>query len=578
MKDGKCFNASVYNKYQQRVRSNVKLSPTDIYYSLQGAVVSIFARTPLGDDAYAEKIGTGFFVASDRILTAASVVLYDDSQGEREPPTNAGVDIVRAQSFFVRVQNVRNKGDAYFYTAILKYVSPSFDVAMLEVLPPIDKCTPSINAHSVLKFADSRCTAIGEKVYTMGDYLNHEAIGIVEGTVLDNVYNDPRTFHDNDGNWNRNFWGFEAVLSDMEIREGNIGGPLLNEYGRVVGLISGADQDNEWVDPSDNVERYPVDFFHGYSRVVAVSEHVLRPIVETFLAGPADEKYGCRLQLVRDPLGNFYRFIYGYLGVTAYEAFGPKYLELVPNSKYRRQRGYILLGVQDTVVANGVPGYVSPLDPGTGPFPNIYNPHNSDPISPDNELYLLTSINGNPLGVGDGQVTFTTVTRLHCKGDVVEIHYRLGSEDFGKSHAVQVQLQELPQSSDFPPNFWRSDPVSRGLKKNDAQRAVLERSLGGKKVLDILLKLAGKAQSIFKFIDDHALEILDDNGDGEVTIAEGLSNALELGSAIVSAIGNDGLPTSAESAADLVLDAAEGMIPEQPASEQPDSEQPTSAQ
>lgn len=548
MKDGKCFGAHVYENYQARSRSTVKLPPTDVYYPNRGAVVSIY--TQIEDVLFftKTKLGSGFFVAPDIIVTAASVVLINGNEQTRTPPPYQGVDIIRANKFYVRVQNVRNKGDSYFYDARLLYVSPSFDVAMLEVIPPIDKCTPGISPHPILKFANSRNTAIGEMVYVMGDYLNHESTGISQGIVIDNVYNDPRLL-DIDEN-NVNFWGFEAVVTDIDIRKGDIGGPLFNEYGRVIGIISGLDMFYEGYFQMEYDSDWP--YLHT-KRAVAVAEHVVQPIIETFLCGPADEKTGCRLELIRDPLGNFYRFTYGFLGINAYEAFGPQHLALVPNSKYRRQRGFIYM--------NGEAG--SPLDPVNGPFPNPWNGGDFDPTQ--QEMYLLTSINGNPLGVGEGQLCFTTITRLHCPGATIEIHYRLGSENFGKSHFINLTLAEFPQQFDSPPGFNDYIQTARSKKQDTTERglSLVHQAFGGRNMVKDLSKLAQNAKKIVQFLKEHGVEILDENKDGKVSFVEGVSNALELGSAALSAVASDGVPTTVDGAVDLVLSAASTMIPEE---------------
>ena len=325
MKSGKCFGNSVYSKFQQRNASAVKLTATDIYYSLYPAVVSIFSTfpvdtgvNPLTDVVY--QTGSGFFVAGDLIVTAASVVFLKDQA--RDPATFSGVELARAQTYRVRVQNAAQTGDAYFYDAKLRYVSPSFDLALLEVCPPIDDCTPSLGTHPVLHWGDSRCLAVGEKVFVIGDYLNHQTMGITEGTLIDNVYNDNYMGPDSEGNLNRSFWGFEALLSTNVVRSGNIGAPLLNEYGRVVGIISGLDNiavlnDNLTggnfnpdlnsgatgpVGPSEPIE-YGDTYTARLVRTVSVSQHVAQKIVEIFLCGPADKCTGGFLRLVKDTFG-----------------------------------------------------------------------------------------------------------------------------------------------------------------------------------------------------------------------------------------------------------------------------------
>jgi len=541
MKGGKCFGTSVYNKFQQRNASAVKLTSTDIFYSLSSAVVSVLATFPIDDDEVYQN-GSGFFVASDLILTAASVVFLNGFT--RVPPPITGVELARAKTYTVKVQNAAQTGDAYFYNAKLRYVSPSFDLALLELLPPIDDCTPSISTHPVLHWGESRCLAIGEKVYVIGDNIDNQSMGIIEGTVINNVNNDNFLGPDTGGDFNRNYWGFEAVLSTNPIRSGNIGGPVINEYGRVVGVVSGLDNlavldanlvgghynpftaDNDLtITPQKHIE-YGDLYTARLIRTVSVAQHVAQKIVQIFLAGPADKCTGGFLKLIKDPFGNYYQFLYGYIGINAYEAFGLKYLNLLPDIQYRRQRGFVLLGteVDSPAGSNSITG-----DP--GPFPNIYS---GGVVSETNELYLLTSINGSPLGIGDGQIQFTTVTRLHIGGDLVEIRYRLGSENFGKSHCLQIELANIPAASDLPPNFISSVPIARGVLKREMEDEVVSRGFGGKKIVNVLSKLASHSDLLFKMLEKFNLEHFDKNEDGKVTPAEIVSVVVETGIDAVS--------------------------------------------
>jgi S1-C subfamily serine protease len=504
-----CYDRELYQASVERQKTKVSATATSAYYPLKDAVVSIYTYTRTTDTSIpvVEEVGSGWFIDSGAIVTAAHVVMFDNTLLTRSPPVvniNA-TQFARAGEIWARVSNVNRTGDSYFYECDLCAVAPQYDLALLRIKgKQRNACVPTLKNHPVLGWGCSRKYAVGEPVYVIGDDLNMAATGISQGIVVDNLYTDPslnptRPF---------GFWPFEAVVSDVQARYGNSGGPLIDANWRVVGVISGLDMSSSDIGSSNTLPgtgqyippaSWPTGIIvNGMSvRTVAVAEYVARYIIKVMLDGPSSPCTGEFLEYIQDPLGNFYRYKHGWLGLTGYEIFGPSYLRLVPDSYYQRQKGFIITAVDPTGPAAGLFQNLYPFPiPGDGPAP-----------TPSSELYLVTAITAEggcekmvPLGTDSGQIPFSSATFDKIPTNAVTISYRLGSEGFKCPYAATIVLDAVPLNMDIPPDHRQTvssllaatgpmtHPLSRGFR--DDTEAFLRKLVSmGPDVLKVLRSL-----------------------------------------------------------------------------------------
>lgn len=460
-----CYDQELYDASIERHKSKVSATATSAYYPLKDAVVSIYTytNTTSTDTPVVEEVGSGWFVDSGAIVTCAHVVMFDNRVLSRSPPVvnpNAS-QFARCGEIWARVSNVNRSGDAYFYECDLVAVSPQYDLALIRIKgKQRNSCVPQLKNHPVLGWGCSRKYAVGEPVYVIGDDLNSSAIGISQGIVVDNLYSDPLL--DSNFPYPIGFWPFEAVVSDVQARYGNSGGPLIDANWRVVGVVSGLDLtsgDVSSVNTLPMAGQYlpPPNWPAGVIinpmsvRTVAVAEHVARYIIKAMLDGPGSLCTGAFLEYIQDPLGNFYRYKHGWMGITGFEAFGPKHLRLVPNSYYQRQKGFVITAVD-------------PAGPSAGLFTNLYPlnplPLVPPPVTPAQEIYLITTITANggcekmvPLGVDSGQIPFSSATYDRIPTMAVVVSYRLGSEGFKCPYTATIVLDAVPLNIDMPPDY-----------------------------------------------------------------------------------------------------------------------------
>ena len=432
------YDRKVYRCFEKRRDNDARLEAPDIFYSLRGAVVTIWVETQWDDgqaDGIATEVGTGFFVGPKTIVTAAHVVMYDNESLNRVPPTDPSNPLfARGGTITVRVPNVNNKGSAYFYPARLVGVAASLDVAVLEIcqnnLPP---GTPCIKCQPVLQWGCSRKTAVGEKTFILADAQNQLAVGLSQGVVTDNVYVDPEL---NPGVIGPIYWGFEGVITDADAVSGNSGGPLLDSSGRVIGVISGVDSNILGVTGGGQLSLPYVSY-----RTVAVSQHIAERVVNALVAGPMDDCLGGYIQHIDDPLGNFFRFRYGWLGITSFVSMSPEILRYTPDSEFRKHQGFV----------------VREMDPGSPLYDFFRDPYQDWGVTPivppttGNEIYLITRIECDDVGTAMGQVPMSTVTAWHVPCQIVKIFYRLGSNNFECEACCTIQLGEIPIDIDLPP-------------------------------------------------------------------------------------------------------------------------------
>lgn len=445
------YDHKLYNCFVER-KGKYRAEAPDIFYGLRGGVVTIWAETNWSaseDSGIATEIGSGFFIGQKTIVTAAHVVMYDNENADRNPPPDPSNPLfARAGTYQVRVTNVNNKGESYYYPAILVGVAASLDIAVLRICDDnLPDGVPCLKCHTVLQWGCARKTAVGEKTFILADGENQFALGLTQGIVTDNVYVDP--FLD-PADTTSTYWGFEGVITDADAVLGNSGGPLLDSQGRVIGVISGVE--SRVLPPAG---QSGVPFVS--TQTVAVSQHVAERVVNALVAGPMDDCLGGYIQVIEDPLGNFFRFRYGWLGITQFQSFGADLFQYVPDSKFRKHQGFV----------------VQAMDPGS-PLYNFfrfpYQNWGETPIVPptsDNEIYLITRLECDDVGTSMGQVPMSSVTAWHVPGQQIKVFYRLGSNNFDCEQCCCIQLGEIPIDIDLPPNQTSTvsqiNGASRGL-------------------------------------------------------------------------------------------------------------------
>lgn len=474
-RESRNHDKNIYTGFADRRKKMVSMEAPDIFYPLRDAIVSVYTQTTFstgttGQYQNVSETGSGFFIAKDTIVTAAHVVMVDNSSGFRQPPVpSAYSQFARCGKIFVRVNNVNRRCKSYFYEACLVGVSPSLDIAVLRINH--DSCHPGqprIKTHPFLKWGCSRKQAIGEKAFVLADSLNSEAIGISQGIIVDNVYADNKL----NSLSCSTYWGYEGVLTDADSLPGNSGGPLLNSHGEVIGVISGLDGFGGVTASSGPLSGLAFSY-----RTIAVSEHVARRVVDTICAGPCDSKASPYLQLIIDPLGNYYRYYYGWLGISGFEAFGPEMLRIVPDSKFRTQQGFVITQLD-------VDSPLSMLFQNIYSFPAVTPPL---PATPINEIYLVTGIECFKLGVDSGQVPFSSVTSMYLPKCEVVIKYRIGSENFSCNHSSVVELAEFPLDEDLaPPMTATVSAINTDRNLGDLQGKGLFGDLGKNLGVDLL--------------------------------------------------------------------------------------------
>lgn len=530
----KNYNQTIYEQYKKsRNGSSAELDIPSIYYSAHDAIVTIFCstnRVNANVETVVEQTGSGFFIGKYTIVTAAHVVMYDNTNVDRSPPVIAmsnpaagptiATGFARVGTIKVRVNNVNGTGQSYMYDAELIGMCPSFDLAVLQISTlSLKSCAdPPLKVHPILEWGCSRTVVIGEKVLVVGDARNQDAIGLTHGIVVDNLYSDNVLGAVNNSTITEppGYWGFEAIVSDAQAAYGNSGGPLLNDKGRVVGVISGIDTSAYTIAPPFPVAGSGVNYLY---RTVAVASEVAKRIVRTLANGRNDCALRGHIEDIQDPLGNFVRYNYGYLGVTGFYAFGPDFLRLVPNSNYRKQKGFVLTGVDPN-------GPIASIFPPAKVYPYPNNAVPAPAVTQDSELYLITELNGTPVGVGPGQVPFSTIIYREIQDMAVVINYRLGSENFKCPHQANVYLGYLALSEDLPPNKINqlnnlsrtlpsrghsgstNTPLTRGINLDAFNVQNFISMLNNPKIKAVLLSLLGKAQGPAHLIVENLPQVL----------------------------------------------------------------------
>lgn len=455
-----CYERKIYQDYDKRIKTQQSFSPVDIYYCYKDAIVSITTTTRT-DAGTVTQTGSGAFFGPCLIVTAANLLIYNSASVARVPPAPTGINASRVEKIQVRVSNVNGEGDTYFYDGKLVGFSPTFNIGVIEInnvqtqpcaAPPIKKCP-------ILPWGCSRKTVIGESVVVISNNYDAPVIGVSGGIVVDNLYTQ-REFNTTSGHMTTptNNVEVEGIVTDATILGNNIGGPLFDMQGKVIGIITGQ------IASDDNVN-YP-----GRNWTYAVSEHVARRVATALSCQRNDKKLAGHVKYIDDLLGTYRTYNFGWLGLNSYVAFGPETLNLVPDSKYLKQKGFV---VRDVDLS--------------GPLAAIMTDG-----SILNDTYLITQINGADVGIGAGQIPISSVTMLEIPDMEVVLNYRIGSEKFACPRQVRLQLAAYPSGgagyvADAPPPYSYTRSVNNQKAPFIAANEEIDRSVTFKVLLDRLL-------------------------------------------------------------------------------------------
>lgn len=329
---------------------------------------------------------------------------------------------IRRGRIFVRVYNVNGCGKSFVYEASLVGVDGAGDVAVLKIdftLPwNKDKCLPELKKVRFLEWGKSRCYEIGKPVYSIGNAFCSDPQSFACGCVRDNRYANPLQA------------AFEAITTDLAIGKGFSGSPLLDEYGKVIGIATfQLDGDNGFT------TLFNITTLNSYAG--GPSQQFAECIVKTLIE--ADK--GCitkKVELCESDLGNFFRYVKGFLGAefVASSPCDSLFLDLLANATppcefgdigFKEARGYAV--VDFVVGANGT----SPLaDAGI--------------VIGD----LILSLGKINLGNFDSLVGPSSVTWNLLPGDRVEVQYRTISDCYATCHTVTIVLDDFPCIYDYP--------------------------------------------------------------------------------------------------------------------------------
>jgi S1-C subfamily serine protease len=552
-----------YQAYCNRVNKTPQLPGPSIYYPARDGVVTIYTSTLVRDESgehMYNTVGTGFFIDSKTIVTTAHNVFIpsfdetgDTTRVNHSPPIDPKTQAVapnvqRVENIRVTVNNVNYCHHGYTYDAELVGACLSLDIAVLRIPQVYGRlcAAPPISKHTVLVYEPCHGNSlIGEEVYIVGSSGNTEATGLARGMILDNLYSDNLLRSNGYGFSERNrgngFWAFESLMLDATVLPGNSGSPVLNSYGKIVGMIVGIDSASGFVARneinldaigsngnigSDTLPNTPNESsmasVANYStRAIAVTSKVISRVVKAIVEYPNNDCLNGHIQEISDTAGNFLRYKYGWLGIEGFEAYSPEHFYYVPDPEYRKQKGFIITEADST----------SPFTALTNLYQNFQYPQTGTPTPPDvdNDILLITELHGIPVGVASEQYPFTTVTYATIEDTILQVNYRLGSDKFKCGSRAFVSTMYYPLERDNIPRFTNTvSSHSRAIANRNVKRSpddnASERGLGNdmmnllksphfrEAVKEMVSKFAGVAHAVSDSLSG-SLHDINDNED-----------------------------------------------------------------
>ncbi len=369
----------------------------DIYAKVKDAIVDISGFSPVlvdGIETPREQYGNGFFIDCENIVTTAHTVLLPPNI-TRVPPArypNFGRNVIN----FVVVHNVNGTGKAYKYNFDIIGVDRRNDIAVIRIIPTCG--SPQIKSQPYLQWGKSRKEKIGNKVGTIGDALTIDSRSFSTGVIRDNMYTSPTATS-----------LLECVSSDVPVGPGNSGGPLLNESGKVIGVV------------------FSYGFLDGVAPnfTVALSQYAAERVVGQILC-PTHANF----EIIEDPFGPFIRRIDTALFIIAFfvRPFSTLY-----------EVGTTNVDLQSTTMFNQMIGVY------------VFNVLPESPlIGLVSDGDIITHVDGEEVGIYSKQVSLGTALLNRAPGDIVKIKYRKVSEGYCHLHKIKVTVGAIPIQFDVP--------------------------------------------------------------------------------------------------------------------------------
>ena len=197
--------------------------------------------------------GSGFFTDCRYIVTAASNVIVPFASPTsfpsgtisdgvttpspnyvymREPLPAFDAQVVRANRVYVRVYNVNGTNCSYLYEAIVVGVDGAANVAVLRIDENLifNKDKPCLEKAVFLKWGKSCAYPTGSSVYNIANS-NQSVRKFSAGNLRDNRDVDVR------------FKYYESVDTDIAFFSGQVGSPIIDANGNVIGIGTGRTSD-----------------------------------------------------------------------------------------------------------------------------------------------------------------------------------------------------------------------------------------------------------------------------------------------------------------------------------------------
>lgn len=487
---------------------NEGLSPLNIYRRYKDAVVSIQAEfdfttstdpaaAPFAGLSYGVNLetvynaGNGFFFDQHLIMCPAHLVLAPPNYTlayNRYPftanainPSNLQSNVMtRANRIFVDVSNVNGTGHGYTYQAALIGVYGFGDFALLYIdasaawnanVPCLLPCHPH------LRWACSRRYRAGVPVYAIGNVytrslgaytsissssaLNgNQGKGLSAGIISNHRHVDHPGFAPQ-----------ELVTVDLDIHGQSTGQPLINAYGHVIGMVTMNKGTSiaytSGLDGSEYIQT------NGDGYVAGPSSWYMLDIVKILLSSITSLQ-GCPdcVQIVSDPVGDYLRYVHGFLGLAwevvdakmymshraqsglveaNFDSANPGQYLMTPPSKKE------IIGIRVAGLTND-----SSADPTQRVRGDIYLPSASAPGSQPDSPWVNSSLttaqlndiitHAENLALGDEgkQIALDLFLSRKRVGDSTYFQIRTWASGYALFNTVVVTLQAAPKTWDYP--------------------------------------------------------------------------------------------------------------------------------